>query len=60
MQRDAAQVAAAVPDITAGMPAIDHHSHASMSRYRTIGQIERTYATGHLEANVPPDCCGPA
>ena len=55
MQRDAAQVAAAVPDITAGMPAIDHHSHASMSRYRTIGQIERTYATGHLEANVPPE-----
>jgi uncharacterized protein len=45
----------AVPDITAGMPAIDHHSHASMSRFRTVDQIERNYATAHLEANVPPE-----
>ena len=45
----------AVPDITAGMPAIDHHSHASVSRFRTVEQIERNFATAHLEANVPPD-----
>jgi len=45
----------AVPDITAGMPAIDHHSHASMSRFRTVEQIERNYATAHVEANVPPE-----
>ena len=45
----------AVPDITAGMPAIDHHSHASVSRFRTAEQIERNFATAHLEANVPPD-----
>ena len=44
-----------VPDITAGMPAIDHHSHASISRFRTVEQIERNFATAHLEANVPPD-----
>ena len=44
-----------VPDITAGMPAIDHDSHASMSRFRTVEQIERNFATAHLEANVPPD-----
>lgn len=42
------------PDITAGMPAIDHHSHASMSRFRTVEQIERAYATAHVEANVSP------
>lgn len=47
--------ASVVPDITGGMPAIDHHSHASMSRFRTVEQIERSYATAHLEANVPPD-----
>jgi hypothetical protein len=45
----------AVPDITSGMPAIDHHSHASMSRFRTVDQIERNYATAHLEANVAPE-----
>ena len=45
----------AVPDISAGMPAIDHHSHASMSGFRTVEQIERNYATAHLEANVPPE-----
>ena len=49
------QSARDVPDITAGMPAIDHHSHASMSRFRTVEQIERAYATAHLEANVPPE-----
>lgn len=43
-----------VPEITAGLPAIDHHSHASMSGFRTVEQIERNYATAHLEANVPP------
>ena len=43
------------PDIIAGMPAIDHHSHASMSGSRTVAQIERAYATAHLEANVPPE-----
>jgi hypothetical protein len=47
-----------VPDITGGMPAIDHHSHASMSRFRTVEQIERSYATAHLEANVPVDVYG--
>jgi predicted TIM-barrel fold metal-dependent hydrolase len=45
----------AVPDITAGMPAIDHHSHASMAPFRTVEQIERNYGTAHLEANVPPE-----
>ena len=45
----------AVPDISAGMPAIDHHSHASMSRFRTVEQIERAYATAHLEANIAPE-----
>jgi predicted TIM-barrel fold metal-dependent hydrolase len=49
------QDVAAVPDICAGMPAIDHHSHASMSRFRTVDQIDRNYATAHLEANVRPD-----
>jgi predicted TIM-barrel fold metal-dependent hydrolase len=44
-----------VPDITGGIPAIDHHSHASMSRFRTVEQIERAFATAHLEANVPHD-----
>ena len=44
-----------VPDITGGIPAIDHHSHASMSRFRTVEQIERSFSTAHLEANVPPD-----
>lgn len=43
----------AVPDITGGIPAIDHHSHASMSPFRTVDQIERAFATAHLEANVP-------
>jgi len=55
MHRDAAHAVGAVPDITSGMPAIDHHSHASMSRYRTVEQIERNYATAHLEANVSPE-----
>lgn len=41
------------PDITGGIPAIDHHSHASMSKPRTVEQIERSFATAHLEANVP-------
>lgn len=41
------------PSITAGIPAIDHHSHASMSPFRTVDQIERAFATAHLEANVP-------
>ena len=45
----------AVPDITAGMPAIDHHSHASMAPFRTVEQIERNYATAHLEASVAPE-----
>lgn len=44
-----------VPDVCAGMPAIDHHSHASMSRFRTVDQIRRNYATAHLEANVAPE-----
>lgn len=47
-----------VPDITGGIPAIDHHSHASMSRFRTVEQIERSYATAHLEANVPVEAYG--
>ena len=55
MRRDSPRAAGAVPDITSGMPAIDHHSHASMARYRTIEQIERNYATAHLEANVPAE-----
>lgn len=42
-----------VPDIAGGIPAIDHHSHASMSKARTLDQIERSFATAHLEANVP-------
>lgn len=54
MYRDSPGAGGGVPDITAGMPAIDHHSHASMAPYRTIEQIERNYATAHLEANVPP------
>ena len=54
MDRDPPHAVGAVPDITAGMPAIDHHSHASMSRSRTVDQIERNYATAHLEANIPP------
>jgi predicted TIM-barrel fold metal-dependent hydrolase len=41
------------PDIAGGLPAIDHHSHASMARFRTVDQIERHFATDHLEANVP-------
>lgn len=45
----------AVPDISAGMPAIDHHSHASMSRFRTVEQIEKNFATAHLEANLPAE-----
>jgi uncharacterized protein len=45
--------ASVVPDITGGIPAIDHHSHASMSGSRTVEQIERSFATAHLEANVP-------
>ena len=53
MSGELSQSTRAVPDITAGMPAIDHHSHASMSRFRTVEQIERAYATAHLEANVP-------
>ena len=55
METDVAPALAAVPDITAGMPAVDHHSHASMSRFRTVDQIERNYATAHLEANVAPE-----
>ena len=55
MLRERSEAVSAVPDITAGMPAIDHHSHASMSRFRTVEQIEKAYATAHLEANVPPD-----
>jgi len=57
MQKHAAREASnmVVPDITAGIPAIDHHSHASMSRFRTVEQIERNFATAHLESNVPPD-----
>lgn len=41
------------PDITGGLPAIDHHSHASMARFRTVDQIDRHFSTAHLEANVP-------
>ncbi|MEG1456848.1 MAG: hypothetical protein RSC66_14915, partial [Comamonas sp.] len=41
------------PDITAGIPAIDNHSHASMARFRTVEQIDRHFSTAHLEANVP-------
>lgn len=41
------------PDITAGIPAIDNHSHASMARFRTVDQIDRHFSTAHLEANVP-------
>jgi predicted TIM-barrel fold metal-dependent hydrolase len=53
--RPATPSPAAVPDITGGMPAIDHHSHASMAPFRTVDQIERNYATAHLEANVAPE-----
>ncbi len=45
----------AIPDITSGIPAIDHHSHASMARPRTIEQIEKQFSTAHLEANVAPE-----
>jgi predicted TIM-barrel fold metal-dependent hydrolase len=45
----------AIPDITSGLPAIDHHSHASMARPRTILQIEKQFSTAHLETNVPPE-----
>lgn len=45
----------AAPEITAGIPAIDHHSHASMSPFRTLDAIERNFATAHLEASVPPE-----
>lgn len=55
MWREAPVAGGTIPNITAGMPAIDHHSHASMANYRTIDQIERNYATAHLEANVTPD-----
>ncbi|MCZ4316015.1 amidohydrolase family protein [Comamonadaceae bacterium G21597-S1] len=44
-----------VPDITGGMPAIDNHSHASASRFRSIDQIKRYFATAHLESNVPSE-----
>lgn len=44
-----------IPDITGGLPAIDHHSHASMARFRTVEQIERHFATAHLESNVPAE-----
>ena len=43
------------PDITAGIPAIDNHSHASMARFRTLDQIDRHFSTAHLEANVPAE-----
>lgn len=43
------------PDITGGIPAIDNHSHASMARFRTLEQIDRHFATAHLEANVPAE-----
>jgi predicted TIM-barrel fold metal-dependent hydrolase len=55
MTGEALQPSRIAPDISAGMPAIDHHSHASMSGFRTVDQIERAYATAHLEANVAPD-----
>lgn len=45
----------AIPDITSGIPAIDHHSHASMARPRTIDQIEKQFSTAHLEASVLPE-----
>lgn len=44
-----------IPDIAGGLPAIDHHSHASMARFRTVEQIERHFSTAHLEANVPAE-----
>lgn len=44
-----------IPDIAGGLPAIDHHSHASMARFRTVEQIDRHFSTAHLEANVPAD-----
>ena len=43
------------PDITAGIPAIDNHSHASMARFRSVAQIDRHFSTAHLEANVPAE-----
>lgn len=43
------------PDITAGIPAIDHHSHAAMASFRTVDQLDRHFATAHLEAQVPPE-----
>ncbi|MCP5282172.1 MAG: amidohydrolase family protein [Rhodoferax sp.] len=43
------------PDITSGIAAIDHHSHASMAGFRTVEQIERHFSTAHLEANVAPE-----
>lgn len=44
--------------ITEGIPAVDHHSHASAyvsasGRYRTVADHEAHFATGHLESRVP-------
>lgn len=45
--------------ITAGIPAIDHHSHAAYVRPgETPGGfdlVEREFAAGHIEANIPAD-----
>lgn len=42
-----------------GVPAIDHHSHASAYRsggtYRSVRDHEDHFLTGHLEANVPSE-----
>jgi len=45
--------------ITQGVPAIDHHSHASAYRtggtYRSVRDHEDHFATGHLEASIPTE-----
>lgn len=47
------------PAYTAGIPAVDHHSHAGYirpgERVEGIDALEREYAMGHVEANVPHD-----
>lgn len=49
----------AVDSYTAGVPAIDHHSHAGYVRpgeeLEGIDGLEREYAMGHVEANIPHD-----
>ncbi|MFJ2551902.1 amidohydrolase family protein [Microbacterium sp. NPDC087591] len=46
-----------IPTFTAGVPAIDHHSHAGYvrpgERLEGIDALQRENAMGHLEANLP-------